>query len=75
MLLLYASPLSISLSVTFLQLFLYIYAVHSPRFIRSLHFIPSPCFIPSLQSIVRSGQSSFYTDSFERQFSHSVGKN
>ena len=75
MLLLYASPLSISLSFTFLKLFLYIYTVHSPRFIPSLHFIPSLCFIPSPQSMVCSRQSSFHIDSFERQFSHSVGKN
>ena len=45
-LLFYASPLSLSLSFTFLKLFLYI--VRSPR------FIPSPCFI-------LSPESAFYT--------------
>ena len=43
----FASPLSISLSFTFLKLF-FIYIVRSPR------FIPSPCFI-------LSPESAFYT--------------
>ena len=30
--------------------------------VSSLHFIPSMCFIPSPQSVVRSPQSMFYTD-------------
>ena len=52
-LLFYGSPLS--LSFTYLKLF-FIYTV------RSVHFIPSPCFIPSLQFMVHSGQYTFYTD-------------
>ena len=46
----YASPLSVSLCFTFLKLF-FIYTVCSP------HFIHSPWFIPSLQSVVCSPQS------------------
>ena len=30
--------------------------------VSSPHFIPSPCFIPSPRSMIRSPQSSFYTD-------------
>ena len=32
------------------------------KLVRSRHFIPSPCFIPSPQSVVRSPHSSVYTD-------------
>ena len=62
-LLFYASPLSVSLSFIFISRF-YNYIVRSPRFylvhvlysVRSPHFIriPSPCFIPSPWSAVRS---------------------
>ena len=66
----FASLLSVSLSFTFLKLFLFI--VRSPRLylvrvlysVRSPHFIPSPYFIPSPQSVVRSPQSVFYTDRY-----------
>ena len=64
----FASLLSVSLSFTFLKLFLFI--VRSPRLylvrvlysVRNPHFIPSPCFRPSPQSVVRSPQSMFCTD-------------
>ena len=64
----FASLLSVSLSFTFLKLFLFI--VRSPRLylvrvlysVRSPHFIPGPCFRPSPQSVVRSPQSMFCTD-------------
>ena len=43
-----ASPHSVSLSFTFLSKAVFVNIVRSPR------FIPSPCFIPSSQSMVRS---------------------
>ena len=54
-LLFYASPLFLSLRFTFLKpKAVFIYIVRIPR------FIPSPCFIPSPQSVVRSPQSAVH---------------
>ena len=65
----FASPLSISLSFTFLKLFLFtqslvrvLYPVRVLYSVRSPDFIPSPYFTPGPQSVVRSPQSMFYTD-------------
>ena len=54
-----ASLHSVSLSFTFLGKSVFVNIVLSPR------FIPSPCFIPSLQSLVRSLWSVFNTDRSE----------
>ena len=58
-LLFYASPLFLSLRFTFLKpKAVFIYIVRIPR------FIPSPCFIPSPQSVVRSPQSAVRSPCF-----------
>ena len=54
-----ASPHSVSLSFTFLSKAVFANIVHSPR------FIPSPCFTPSSQSVVRSLWPVFNTDRAE----------
>ena len=51
-----ATPHSVSLSFTFLSKAVFVNIVHSPR------FIPSPCFIPSSQSMVHSLWSVFNTE-------------
>ena len=54
-----ASPHSVSLSFTFLSQAVFV------NIVRSLRFIPSPCFIPSSQSVVHSLWSVFNTDRSE----------
>ena len=78
----YASLLSISLTFTFLKLFLYTQSVilrfiPSPCFflVRSPYFIPSLCSIPSPQSVDRSPQSRFYTDRVDRVTAAGAVKN
>ena len=71
--------LSVSLSFTFLKLFLYtqsevhvLYLVRVLYSVRSAYFILSPCFIPSPQSVVPSLQSMFYTDRYKN---HALERN
>ena len=54
-----ASPHSVSLSFTFLSKAVFV------NIVRSTHFLPSPCFIASSQSVVRSLWSVFNTDRSE----------
>ena len=70
------SLLSVSLSFTFLKLFLYTctQSIVCILYLHVAHIIFTPS-VPSPQSVVHNPQPSFYSDTFERQFSHSVGKN
>ena len=62
----YASPLSVYLTNRTFQSCFYIYSPYSMFYAQSVvsspHFMPSPCFIPSLQSMVHSLQSLSHTD-------------